>query len=901
MAKRSRSRRQNASGDGAANASAAAASDAAEDTGSGPAGDGLTSMEPAPEHVNIPRWLPPVLYGVVTLLLFRAFVFSNGMLFGADTEGLGYMARAFYAEALKAGDFPLWNPIILGGTPFLESLAGGDSLYPPSVLLLLLLEPFRALGWKLVLHVWLAGLFTYGWTRTLGCSRAASLVAGMGYMVAPFFVSLAWPAHDGKMFVTALTPLLFWAVEAWFVRGRLSALAGIGAVVALTILTTHFQMAYFLFGATGAYAAFRAIQGARAGAGKGPWVRFVVFVGISFVGAGAAGVQLLPALDYIGDASRRSQTTTQATPEENRIYASSWGMHPEEAVSSLAVPEFVGASTFEGGWTDGTYWGRNFFKYNSEYVGLGLLLLAVASFFGGRRKGVRIFFAAAAGIAFFYTLQTWTPIWGLFYALVPGLKLFRAPSMVIFLTGFGVATLAAFGVDRILAWSTARSPAEGRTGQRVLWSAAALLAVGGLLAQSGVLLDLWTSILYADLPDNKAGALVVATPFIARGFFFAAVVAAAVAGIAYAGRGGWLKASGVTGLLVALVAFDGGRVSDRFLSVKDYDDFASRDPVVDFLVEREAEETPFRVLDLGGSGFGGDVRMGMWGLDLAGGHHPNDLRRYRELTGMEGGGSPQNLFANANINRLLNVRYIVWPAAQIGGGLEQIDPAELPGLQPFEAVTGTRLQDGRAFEVVYAFPGLDRAPLLERAEWVDEGAAVARMLGPDFDPEETVLLTRSPEAEAAAAALGAGASAATEAAAPSGPDAEGGDAGPEGEAAPQAETDAPTSLGSVEWLEEGTDRIRMRVSTPAPAWLVVAENYYPSWTATVSGEPATIVPAYHTLQAVPVPAGDHEVVLEVKIDGPVRSGLYLSAVSWLLLGALAGSSTLRRRRREDDA
>ncbi|NNK62697.1 MAG: hypothetical protein HKO98_05740, partial [Gemmatimonadetes bacterium] len=851
------------------------------------ADDGAAGGEaPAAEHVHIPGWVPPVVYGIVTLILFRAFAFSDAMLYGADTEGLGYMARAFYAEALKSGDFPLWNPIILGGTPFLESLAGGDSLYPPSVLLLLLLEPFRALGWKLVLHVWLAGLFTYGWTRSLGCSRAASLVAGMGYLVAPFFVSLAWPAHDGKMFVTALTPLLFWAVEAWFVRGRLTALAGIGAVVALTILTTHLQMAYFLFGATGAYAVFRAVQGARRRGGRGPWVRFAAFVAISVVGAGASGVQLLPAVDYIGDASRRSQTTTQATPEENRAYAASWGMHPEEAVSSLAVPEFVGASTYEGSWTDGTYWGRNVFKYNSEYMGLGLLLLGVLAFFGGRRQGVRLFFAALAGVSLLYTLNTWTPVWGLFYAVVPGLKLFRAPSMVIFLTGFGIATLAAFGVDRMLAWSAARSPDEGRIGQRVLWGAAGVLLLGGVLTQAGVLLDLWTGVMYGDMRPEKAQALATATPHIARGFFVAGLLSGALGALLFAGRGRWLKPSGVTGLLVVLIAIDGGRVSDRFLSVKDFDEFAVRDPVVDFLVEREAEEEPFRVLDLGGpQAFGGEVRMGMWGLDLAGGHHPNDLRRYRELTGMQGGGTPENLFNNPAVNRLLNVRYIVWPAAQVGGGLDEVD---LPGLRPIEAVTGTRLQDGRTYEVVYAYPGLDRARLVRQFDWVDENEALARILAPGFDPANTLLLTRSPEAEAAAATIGMTASA------PS--------AAPETDSPPAADSvQAPAPLGTVDWLEEGTDRTRLRVVAPEPSWLVVAENYYPTWSATVSGDAAPIVRAYHTLQAVPIPAGEHEVVLEVRVDGPVRTGFLLSAGSWVLLAGLAGASSLRRRRRDDDA
>ena len=131
---------------------------------------------------TLPLWLPAVLYGAVTALLFRKFVFSDAMLFGADTNALGYAARAFYADAVTGGGvFPLWNPHILGGTPFLESLAGGDSLYP-TALLLFVMEPYRALGWKLVIHVFLAGIFMFGWVRVLGASRAAALLAGLAYL-----------------------------------------------------------------------------------------------------------------------------------------------------------------------------------------------------------------------------------------------------------------------------------------------------------------------------------------------------------------------------------------------------------------------------------------------------------------------------------------------------------------------------------------------------------------------------------------------------------------------------------------------------------------------------------------------------------------------------------------------
>ncbi|MGD2123437.1 MAG: hypothetical protein PVJ76_16915, partial [Gemmatimonadota bacterium] len=153
-----------------------------EGRGAGSARGGGTSSQGREGDFTVPRWLPAVLYGAVTILLFRKFVFSGEMLLGQDTLSLGFVARNFFAQALRQGTFPLWNPIILGGTPFLDSLAGGDSLYPTSILLLLM-EPFRALGWKLVLHVFAAGLFTYGWIRALGRSQAAALLCGLAYLL----------------------------------------------------------------------------------------------------------------------------------------------------------------------------------------------------------------------------------------------------------------------------------------------------------------------------------------------------------------------------------------------------------------------------------------------------------------------------------------------------------------------------------------------------------------------------------------------------------------------------------------------------------------------------------------------------------------------------------------------
>ena len=728
-------------------------------TGSdGPAvGRGLPGVDVSPDD-GLPRWLPPVLYAILTLALFGGFVFSNRMLLGQDTLALGYTAREFYAEAVRSGDFPLWNPYMLGGVPFLEALSGGDSLYP-TALLLFLMEPYRALGWKLVLHVFAAGIFMHGWTRQLGASRGSALVAGVGWLLAPVMVTLVYPGHDGKLFVTSLTPLLFWAMEATIARSRarpgdeprhspdhgplapraLLGYAGVSGVVSLVILTTHFQMAYFLFGAAGVFYAFRCVEEARAAdptSAARPWTRaggrFSMFLAASVVGAAIAGVQLIPSVGYVTDFSRRTATTTTVSPEENKEYAAQWSLHPEE-VAALAVPEFVGNSAGGADWTSGTYWGRNFFKLNHEYAGVVVLLLAGVSFFGARRKALRLFLAALGVLALLYALGAHTPVWHLAFALLPGIRLFRAASMVSFLFSFAAVTLSAFGVDRLLALAGGDDPDAVRPLSRFLWIATGVLGVGALLAGTGVLDRIWTGLLYRDIDPTRAAALATLKPFLARGFLIAAVLAAGTVGLARAAVSGRLPASALVAGLTLLVAVDLWRVDAPFIQTADPRQLTEPDPIVAELIRREATEPPFRVHAVGADQ---DVGPATFGIPLAGGHHPNDLARYQELIGMVGSGGAANLLS-PNILQVLAIQYLIWPTAQQGG-----EPSGI------EVVARSNPGSGPVFQSLLRYPGLPRARLVGSAEVIADERAVARILAPDFDVAGTVTLSEAPTAGA---------------------------------------------------------------------------------------------------------------------------------------------------------
>jgi uncharacterized membrane protein YfhO len=87
------------------------------------------------------------------------------------------------------------------------------------------------------------------------------------------------------------------------------------------------------------------------------------------------------------------------------------------------------------------------------------------------------------------------------------------------------------------------------------------------------------------------------------------------------------------------------------------------------------------------------------------------------------------------------------------------------------------------------------------------------------------------------------------------------------------------------------ERVVVETQSAAPALLVLAEAWYPGWTATVDNAPAPCVPANAWMRAVEVPAGTHRVELRFRSRwlGP---GALLALLTAGVLGLL-----VRRERR----
>ena len=410
----------------------------------------------------------------------------------------------------------------------------------------------------------------------------------------------------------------------------------------------------------------------------------------------------------------------------------------------------------------------------------------------------------------------------------------------------------AFGVERLLNLEENGSEADWARPGRFLWIASGVLLVGFVLVASGGLSGLWSFAAYRDMPDQAAQALANAEPFIERGFMTAVILAVATAGVAWGLRTARLASFGAVVALGMLISLDLIRVDMPFIQTQDFAAFRAPDPNIDFLLERQREEDPFRVFSLRGLN-GQDVRPGMFGLELAGGHHPNDLGRYRELIGMEGSNLPVNLIGSANILRMLNVRYVLWPD-QLGAPADQAGlPADIT--DNLRRLSQTTIQ-GRPYESVYEFSDLPRLGLVGDAVILPDDQAVPYMLSDAFDPARQVVLSDPVSIDLTGEEV----------------------------------------AGHVEWVQRNNNDLTLRVSTDKPAVLVLADNWFPAWRARIGSEEVPVLRANHSLRAVPITAGEHTVEFYYESDQLTWS-LRLTLLSLAVVAGLIGTDWMRGRRR----
>jgi hypothetical protein len=365
-----------------------------------------------------------------------------------DTARYIYWARHFGAQEMRQGNLPLWNPHLFSGTPFLGSFQTAV-LYPLAAFGLIL-PTGTALGLEFGLHLFLAGAFTFAWTRGLGLGPMGAFYAGAVLMLgAPFLLRVV----AGQLTVIdalAWCPLLLLAIDRICRRPRLGACLVGTLATSMMILAGHPPSVLSTGLVAALYAATRWPQSPER-------TRAAALLGVvAFAPLLLAGVQLWTGLEAALESVRQGGVSYE--------YATSFSF-PPEALVTLVAPSFFGSPEL--------YWGRWFYWDASAFLGITTLALAALGVRGADRNTRRVLIGLAL-LLLLLSLGRYTPVYRLLYHGVPGFGHARAPSKFLFHAGLFTAALAGIGVDRLL---------RDRRGVAVLAWLALFLGIGlGLLA-----------------------------------------------------------------------------------------------------------------------------------------------------------------------------------------------------------------------------------------------------------------------------------------------------------------------------------------------------------------------------------------------------------------------------------
>src|SRR4030042_643878 len=125
---------------------------------------------------------------ISSLLFFYDLFGERYLLTERDLAPYFIPPRFFWVESLKQGYFPLWNPYQFSGHPFIANPQNAV-LYPFNGLFFLF--PFDiAFNAIIILHFFLAGLFTYLFMRDLKVGSAGWLISGLIWILGGYLLSV---------------------------------------------------------------------------------------------------------------------------------------------------------------------------------------------------------------------------------------------------------------------------------------------------------------------------------------------------------------------------------------------------------------------------------------------------------------------------------------------------------------------------------------------------------------------------------------------------------------------------------------------------------------------------------------------------------------------------------------
>ncbi|MFQ5529870.1 MAG: hypothetical protein ACE5FP_05910, partial [Gemmatimonadota bacterium] len=398
------------------------------------------------------------IYFALAFVYFLPAFLPDRQIFGIDYTH----AAIFYQEWLSAtfgrGAIPTWLPHVYGGLPWYAN--PGMTWYPFRFLADLVLPATRIFPAIYVVQTTVAGFGAYLLARELGSRRWIALLAGLAFQFTGQFMSWVLAGHDGRMIGLSSGPLFFFFLHRGIRTGRLAPFVGASATIGFAMLSFQIQTAYYVLLGGALWSLFLLVKLGWVRQTK-PLVRRVALGAAAVAFAFALNaVNFLPFLDYVDQSPRGGEG-------RGYEYAVGYSMAPQH-VLAMAVPEQAG---IREAYTDrierkfratGDLGGENSFKLHTEYVGAFVLVLLVLGLLYSRRNAYWLFFAGLGLFALSIAFGGNTPLYRLYYAVLPGTRGFRTPDMGYILIPIVLTAMAALTLERLAVLREQWLAAHGR-------------------------------------------------------------------------------------------------------------------------------------------------------------------------------------------------------------------------------------------------------------------------------------------------------------------------------------------------------------------------------------------------------------------------------------------------------
>ncbi|WP_145215662.1 glycosyltransferase family protein [Gimesia alba] len=734
-----------------------------------------------------------------------------------DTTNQFIAFKSYQKFCLEQHDqFPFWNPYSLFGMPWLGSPQ--SSLFYPPNWVFFFSNALTTISWMLIFHHWWAGWGAYLLGRKYKLSFFSSLLSGIVFLAAPYFVAKTGEGHYTSITQIAWFPWILYGYE-FLIEGRKKAVPILAILISLAFFSGHvqelFYLLLFLTASIGIESLIALIQKRKPQqseqdlsennelvATNDPVSAATMSRGWFFAGLltlGLVAIDLIPVSIYTQQAVRSGGIDLKVLQS-----------------GSLAAPSLLQLlDPFVWGGPD-QYRGPGGYYWEAVcYFGCLPVLLACLGCLTSFKNRTVIRLTLIGLGAFLLAFGPHLPFYTLCYKIIPGFSMFRIPARMMWICSLVIAMLAGFGSEAIASLFLNSARKRYRNFAIVCFTAV-LLFLASLLIYSGGFVSL-------NLNPGQIMKLQLISIMIAVMGVSAAVFSACLSR---------KTAIGGVILLCILCSWELSLHSAHILRTIPQTSFREETKIIEFLKENLGQH---RVLV--GQKLLSDREAWKHQILKVQGYEPVPLVRLGLLAAatfpqpdaalmMAGYSEPQLNTARPPLLNLMSIKYAI---------LQTDQKIELVGWKIIERGTIPEefaLRNTESAHVPYLIlentNPIPRAFLTGKTKPLNPNEPSKQIVDSiaNVQPRDEILMSQ--------------------------------DLLPAGKR---------QTYQAAEILKATPNQLQIMAELDAPGYLVLSDIFYPGWSARVKTADLPVLPADFSLRAIPLPAGKHQILLSYEPPG----------------------------------